>query len=107
MKHIIIVVAIQGLSMAFVLHLFLNTSYKIKGGFLIIKSGIFYKKNIRITEIKSISKTTSLLSSPAASLTKRIEINYGKFNNVIISPKNQSAFIEDLKKVNSEIKSNL
>ena len=62
-----------------------------------------FKKNIEIEKITAISKTNSLLSSPAASITGRIELNYGKYSSIIISPKNKMAFIEDLIKINPNI----
>lgn len=66
-----------------------------------------FKKDIDIDKIKSISKTKSLLSSPAASLTDRIELKFGTYDAVIISPKEKKEFIRALVKINPNIKNNL
>ncbi|WP_375578580.1 PH domain-containing protein [Marivirga tractuosa] len=61
----------------FIVYLFFNTSYTIENGQLKIKFGFFSFKPIDIKDIKEISKTNSILSSPAPSFD-RIEIKYGK-----------------------------
>ena len=52
--------------------------------------------------MKKVSKSYNLISSPAASF-HRIEITYAKFEEIIISPKHKTKFIEDLQKINPEI----
>ena len=47
-----------------------------------------------------------MISSPAASFD-RIEITYGKFEEIIISPKHKLKFYEDLQKINPNIINNL
>lgn len=64
------------------------------------------RQRIDITQIRRISKSRSLLSSPAASL-KRLRIEYGKYDDVLISPRGQEEFLEDLKKINPNIEFNL
>ncbi|GAB3937655.1 PH domain-containing protein [Mucilaginibacter myungsuensis] len=59
--------------------------------------------SIPIDQIKTISKTGSILSSPALSVTERIEVTYGKFDSVIISPADRAPFIADLLKINPVI----
>ena len=90
----------------FIAHLFLKTQYSIENNKLKIKCGLFSYKPIDIDEIKEISKTKSILSSPAPSFD-RIEIKYGKFNEVIISPKDKFHFAEDLTKINPNIKNKI
>lgn len=90
----------------FILHFFLNTKYSIENKELKIKCGIIAFKPIAIETIKEISKTKSIMSSPAPSFD-RIEIKYGKFNTVIISPKNKYNFTKDLVKINPNIKNNI
>ena len=90
----------------FIAHLFLKTQYSIENNKLKIKCGLFSYKPIEIDEIKEISKTKSILSSPAPSFD-RIEIKYGKFNEVIISPKDKFHFAEDLTKINPNIKNKI
>lgn len=91
---------------AYILHLFLKTEYTIDENSLKIKCGVFSYKPIKIEEIKEISKTGSILSSPAPSLD-RIKIKYGKFSEVIISPEDKSDFVNELKKINPNIKNKI
>ena len=91
---------------AFVLHLFLKTEYTIDKNKLKIKCGFFTYKPIEIKDIKEVSKTSNIISSPAPSFD-RIEIKYGKFDTLIISPKDKSSFVKDLTKINPDIKSNI
>ena len=90
----------------FVLHMFLNTTYKIEKGKLYIKCGFFNYNPVNIGEMKKVSKSSNIISSPAASFD-RIEIRYGKFNELIISPKHKTKFVEDLQKINPKIINNL
>ncbi|MFD2561181.1 PH domain-containing protein [Aquimarina rubra] len=91
---------------AFIAHLFLKTQYTIDHNKLKIKCGLFSFKPIDIDEIKEISKTKSIISSPAPSFD-RIEIKYGQFNKVIVSPKDKYHFVEDLTKINPRIKNKI
>ena len=90
----------------FILHMFFNTTYKIEKGKLYIKSGFFNYNPVNIGEMKKISKSSNIISSPAASFD-RIEITYDKFEELIISPKHKTKFVEDLQKINPEIINNL
>ena len=90
----------------FILHMFFNTTYKIEKGKLYIKCGFFNYNPVNIGEMKKISKSSNIISSPAASFD-RIEIRYGKFDELIISPKHKTKFVEDLQKINPEIINNL
>lgn len=87
----------------FILHLFYTNKYIIDDGILKIRSGFIHKLDIEIQSIKSISKTNSIMSSPAASFD-RIEIKFGKFDSVLISPKDKIALINNLVKINPNIK---
>ena len=89
-----------------ILHMFFNTTYKIEKEKLHIKCGFFKYKPVTIKEMKKVSKSSNIISSPAASFD-RIEITYGKFEELIISPKHKTKFVEDLQKVNPEIINNL
>jgi hypothetical protein len=86
----------------FVIHMFMTTNYTIESGELKIRCGFLYHKTIDIKSIKKITETNDLLSSPATSLD-RLEIIYGKFDSVIISPKHKSEFINDIKKLNPNV----
>lgn len=103
LKDVLIVLGIHIVTFAFLLYTFFNVTYKIEANTLTIRCGFLYNKVININDITKIEKTSSLLSSPAASLTDRIEVSYIKFNSVIISPENREAFLKDLLVINSSI----
>lgn len=86
----------------FVVHMFMTTNYTIDSDKLTIKCGFLYNKTIDIKTIKKITETNNPLSSPATSLD-RLEINYGKFDTVIISPKQKREFVNDLTTLNTDI----
>ena len=90
----------------FILHMFFNTTYKIENEKLYIKCGFFKYRPVNIGEMKKVSKSSNIISSPAASFD-RIEITYGKFDELIISPKHKFKFVEDLQKINPRIISHL
>ena len=81
----IVLLAIYG----YKLHIFFNTTYTIDGDIILIKCGYVWYKPINIMEMKKISKSSNIISSPAASFD-RMEIRYGKFDELIISPKTQN-----------------
>jgi len=86
----------------FVVHMFMTTNYTIESDKLTIKCGFLFNKTIDIKTIKKITETNNPLSSPATSLD-RLEINYGKYDSVIISPKQKSEFINDIKGLNPNV----
>ena len=69
---------------------------------LFIQIGWFGGYKILISDILSIEKTRIALASPAPSLD-RIQINYGKYSSVIISPADKLAFIKFLREINPNI----
>ncbi|MEZ4787052.1 MAG: PH domain-containing protein [Flavobacterium haoranii] len=99
-----VIFAIMLGTFALIMYLLYDTNYTITQGNLKVHSGFIVNKNIPISEIKSIKKTDSILSAPAASLTDRIEVFYGNSKSIVISPKDRKEFIEELLKQNSEIK---
>ncbi|ADC52328.1 hypothetical protein BpOF4_21664 (plasmid) [Alkalihalophilus pseudofirmus OF4] len=78
-----------------------KTGYTIENNFIKIKYGPF-KKYIRIDEINSIRKTKNPFTAPALSMY-RIEINYGKYDTIQVSPKELNLFVDELQKKNSRI----
>jgi uncharacterized membrane protein YdbT with pleckstrin-like domain len=78
-----------------------NTRYKIDNDALKISYG-FIKKSIDIQEIKSIRNTTNPFVAPSLSV-HRIEINYGKYKTIQISPKDIQAFVNELQTKNPHI----
>ncbi|WPO77136.1 PH domain-containing protein [Flavobacterium sp. KACC 22761] len=87
---------------AFIVHLFATTFYEIENDKLRIKSGFLVNSLIEIKNIKKISETFNVLSSPALSLD-RLEIFYGKNNSILISPKDKNGFFEAIKKINPDV----
>ena len=85
-----------------ILHMFFNTTYTIDQKMLHIRCGFFRYKPINIMNMKKISKSSSIVSSPAASFD-RIEITYDKFDELIISPKHKIRFSADLQKINPNL----
>jgi hypothetical protein len=87
---------------AFVVHMLMTTYYVVEGGTLTIKCGFLYNLKVDIGTIKKIKETNNALSSPAASLD-RLEVSYGKFDDVMISPKDKAEFINHLIQINPSI----
>ncbi len=87
---------------AFFLYTILNIKYIVSKKELLIKAGCFKIKTIVLEDIKSIKKSTNFSSAPAASFD-RLEIAFGKFEEIIISPKQQILFAKTLVSYNSKI----
>jgi hypothetical protein len=87
---------------AFVIHMLMTTYYVVEGTMLTIKCGFLYNFKIDISTVKKIKETNNALSSPAASLD-RLEISYGKFDDVMISPKDKAGFMDHLIQINPSI----
>lgn len=100
----LVVFVILLISFIFIMYLLYDTNYIITQGILKIHSGFIVNKNISISKIKSIKKTDSILSAPAASLSDRIEIFYDNSKSVVISPKDKQGFVEELLIQNPDIK---
>ncbi len=100
---VFILLGVLGLILSFLF----RTYYQIEGNTLKIVCGFIINKEINIREIHKIEKTSSPLSSPALSLSHRIEIFYNKYDSVIISPERQTEFIKLLKLINKNISTNL
>ncbi|HUH47556.1 MAG TPA: PH domain-containing protein [Arenibacter sp.] len=90
---------------AFIVYLVLYTYYEIGGSILRIKSGFLLDRSIPIKDIAKIEATNNPISAPATSLD-RLEIFYGKYESIIISPKEKAAFIAHLKQINPKIQDN-
>jgi len=77
--------------------MFKSIKYKIDGENL----QVWWKK-IDIKSIKKIYATNNPLSSPALSLD-RIAVVYNQVDEILISPKERKAFVEELLKINPNI----
>ena len=90
----------------FILHIFFNTTYRIEKEILHIKCGFIKYRPVNIMEMKKVYKSSNIISSPAAKFD-RIKITYGKFDELIISPRHKIKFVEDLQKTNPNLINNL
>lgn len=100
--EVLIVLFFMMVLFGFILHMFLNTKYTIKEEELQIQCGFIKYKPIKIQSMKKISKTNNIISSPASSFD-RIEITYGKFEEIILSPKDKHKFADELLRINPDI----
>ncbi len=92
---------------SFILHIFFSTKYQINDrNELLIKCGFLYNSVVEISKIKSISSTRNPIASPAPSLD-RIQLKYGKWDSVIISPKDKIELVNELLKINPNIQISL
>ncbi|OYT12281.1 MAG: hypothetical protein B6I18_01125 [Bacteroidetes bacterium 4572_112] len=82
--------------------LYKSTNYTITGDNLNIKSSFIINENIDIKTITKIKETNNPLSAPAFSLD-RLEITYGKGGSILISPREKTEFLNQLKSINKNI----
>jgi membrane protein YdbS with pleckstrin-like domain len=75
---------------------YFSTRYTITGDFLLVKAGPF-SWVIPIEDIVSVEPTRNPSSSPALSLD-RLLIRYGHSAELMISPKDKTGFMKELKK---------
>ena len=101
-SQLIIVSSIFIIIFLFMGTVWFGTGYFISDDILIIKIGPVTHSRIRISRISKISRTNSILASPANSL-KRLAIKSGKRVIVMISPKDEDAFIISIKEANPKI----
>lgn len=81
---------------------FFNAYYEIDGSILRIKFGALINTKIDIMTIKSILPRKTMLSSPAWSMD-RLEIKYGKYGSIVISPSDKIGFLQDCLNLNPSI----
>ena len=84
---------------------FFTTYYEIQENLLIV-SMFFYKTKIKISEIRTIKYSNSIMKTnfyKPGFHHKGIEIVYHKYDDIFISPNNRDQFIEQLIEQNSTI----
>lgn len=92
-----------GLLVLFFVYLYLSTDYSIDhDGRLIVKCGFLINERIDIKAIKKIKKTRTILAAPAFSFD-RMQIYFGLYQSVVISPKDKDNFLQQLLFINPEI----
>ena len=79
----------------------MRTYYVINVDHLFIRCG-FSTTKIDLKSIRKISDSRDLISSPALS-NDRLEIMYNKFDTVLISPKEKTGFLSEIKIANPDI----
>ncbi len=94
--------AINWAIVLFVWHIFASTYYIIRSDTLIVRCSIIYDEHIPVVSIISIRPSHDPIAAPAASMD-RLEIRYGKYDSILISPKDKAGFIAHLKTVNPKI----
>jgi hypothetical protein len=95
--------ALDILLIGFLAYLYLSTRYEItRNNTLRIRSGFLYDKEIYIRSIKNIRPTNNHFASPALS-GDRIEIQYNRYERVMISPEGSEEFISQLRTLNPRI----
>ena len=85
--------------------LFCTTYYEIQKEVIII-SMFFYKTKIKISEIRSIKHSNSIIKTnfyKPGFHHKGIEIMYHKYDDIFISPENKEQFIAKLLEINPNI----
>ena len=89
----------------FIWNMFRSTYYIVTEEELIIRCGIFYKLVIKITDIRKISESNDLISSPALSID-RLEILYNRFDTILITPKKKYEFLQSIETLKPDIEIN-
>ena len=101
----IITYLVIGLTVWLVLGIYFRTFYTVEEDIVKVVSGPFRWK-VPISEITSIRSTKSILSSPALSMD-RLEIKYGNYKYIIISPEDKDGFVQQIVRRNEKVQVNL
>jgi hypothetical protein len=91
-------ILIMSIMIFFLCSIWFNTRYNVYKNTLKIIYGPI-SKSINIMDIHSIRHTRNPFIAPALSMD-RIEINYGKYETISISPKDKKAFLAELQTAN-------
>ena len=97
----IICAAVSLLTVACILYLMRTTYYTLTPTQLEIRCG-FWRTQVAIDQITKVTPTRNPLSAPAFSLD-RLEIKYGKYDYVLISPADKTDFLLRLSQLNPAI----
>lgn len=93
---IITYLTIMLLTLLFMLHLVFTTYYTFEGDQLICRAG-FFRKEIDIASIRKIETGSQWYAGWKMALAlKGIIVHYGRWDDVLISPEDQDAFIAEL-----------
>jgi membrane protein YdbS with pleckstrin-like domain len=89
-----VVVLVAVVSVGLPIWLLATTRYELSSDALRVVSGPF-RWTVTLCDIKSITPTRSPLASPALSL-RRLEIRYGVYHSIMVSPADQEGFLRAL-----------
>lgn len=78
-----------------VVWLFRRTDYTITRDELIVRSGPM-RQTVPLSAIHAVTATRTMLSAPALSLD-RLEVKYGSFGSIVISPRDKQGFVKTLR----------
>ena len=99
----LIILLITILSLVLLLWIWFDTSYSIDGSFLYYQSGPFRGK-LEISKINKVLKNKTLWIGLKPALAQNgLIIQYEKWNQIYISPKEKTEFIAGLIKINDKI----
>ncbi len=101
-KQIWVGLTINIIVFAFIFYILFFTCYILKNNELIIKSGFFILKTIRISSIHKIVDTDKSIGNTTPS-QHRIIIYYNEKDSVLISPINKTEFLNRLRQINPKI----
>lgn len=103
LNFLVIFSGIIGLmTIGIIIWIWFDTVYQIDNNTIKIRYGPF-KWVVHIQDISSIGKRKKLLATPALAMD-RILLRYGKYGEILISPKNENEFIHLLLIKNPQIK---
>ncbi len=92
---------VLGLSLAFVVWIYVDTSYRVTSTELHARSGPL-RVTVPLAQIKRIRRSNSLISAPALSL-QRLDIQYATGKSVLISPDDEERFFAVLRRVAPQV----
>ncbi|UOG73207.1 PH domain-containing protein [Hymenobacter tibetensis] len=89
------------LTSAYVFYMMRTTLYTLTPTHLVVQCGL-WRMQVALDSITKVMPTRNPLSSPAFSLD-RLEISYGKYDTVLVSPVNKLNFLQALHQLNPTI----
>lgn len=89
------------LIIAFFIWLWFGTGYKVENDTIKIEHGPL-KETVKIRDVKKISKEKNFLAAASLAID-RLELRYGRYGSVFVSPKEEYEFIKLLLNKNPEI----
>mgnify|MGYP002780977374 CR=1 FL=1 len=98
----LLVLVVLSASSAYLFYLIQTTAYTLTPDHLLIRCGP-QRLQIPLSSIRSVGPSRNLVSSPALAVHGRLEVHYGRFGSVLISPANSSDFLATLRHLNPAI----